>query len=98
MKKLNEEIQRNRELMGLQEQNSSARKIGFRVCNGSYSSSVHNILVNGNSPQVGDIITITINPFIGGGQIRKVYVTTVQTNNNTNHTLQDVQCETSCTN
>ena len=99
MKKLNEEIQRNRELMGLQEQNSSARKIGFRVCNGSYSSSVHNILVNGNSPQVGDIITITMNPTTsGGGQIRKIYVTTVHTNNNTSHPLQDVQCETSCTN
>ena len=85
MKNLNEEIQRNRKLMGLQEQNSSARKIGFRTCDGSYSSSVHNILVNGNSPQVGDIITVTINPTTsGGGQIRKVYVTTVQTNNNTN--------------
>ena len=99
MKNLNEEIQRNRKLMGLQEQNSSARKIGFRTCDGSYSSSVHNILVNGNSPQVGDIITVTINPTTsGGGQIRKVYVTTVQTNNNTNHPLQDVQCETVCTN
>ena len=89
MKNLNEEINRNRKLMGLQEQSSSARKIGFSVCDGSYNSSVHNILVNGNSPQVGDIITIEIN--WGTGPTRKVYVTTVQTNNNTNHPLQDVQ-------
>jgi hypothetical protein len=93
MGRLNEEIRRNRELMGLQEQSSAARKIGYRTCNGSLSSSVHNILVNGNSPQVGDIITIT-----DGGQTRTVFVTSVSTANNTNHPLQDVPCETSCPN
>ena len=91
MNKLNEEIKRNKELMGLQEQ-TAARQIGYRTCSGAMSSSVHNIMVNGNSPELGNVITITTT----AGQTRTVFVTSVSTSNNTNHPLQDVPCETSC--
>ena len=101
MNRLNEEIRRNRELMGLQEQVSpNARSIGYSWCNGNGMGTQNNITTNGNVPMIGDILTIDTNYYAPWNSstedIRTVYVTTVNPTFPGYQPQQDPSCETVC--